>query len=520
MPQEQEPSPSSVQHENREPPIPSSYARPGMAVPKSLIVWLVVLFLSFTLPSVLHSKKDKAATRKDHSLSATEFGDLTEAETLVRSAFGIKASESLLGSFGNVATGLGGKNNQAQKYLDDGAKTYRDLLKTQSTPGIIRRIFIVDHARGKALDQDLLTKELPKALKETGVKSDKITLEQKLWRGVYGKPASVAASDLPAFSHLLQDTNLRFLKDKALVDLYTVAGKPTQAAMYEKAFTSSVTRSLIKQSALGVSLLFIGVVGFCLLIVFLIAAATKNWQLIKRHATLPQVLGWGDLLDAFIFYLAFTKAVGLIVSLLVSRLSVEPTPVTLLTLYASLQAGTGFVALLYLWRTAQKRGVTLADIGFHAPKGLLSEIGYGIGGYCAVLPLVVFLGWVSRLLFQHDQTRTPNPIMPLMAGEQDPFRRLVIFLMVAVGAPLFEELFFRGALFSGLRARYGWVLSGVISGAIFAIAHPPQDWLPIFGLGFAFATMREMRQSLVPSMTAHFLQNSLAFIGMSLIFGS
>jgi membrane protease YdiL (CAAX protease family) len=151
---------------------------------------------------------------------------------------------------------------------------------------------------------------------------------------------------------------------------------------------------------------------------------------------------------------------------------------------------------------------------------MLSEIVYGIGGYCTALPLVISLGLISRLIFEHDQTRTPNPIMPLMAGEQDPLRRVVIFLMVAVGAPLFEEIFFRGALFSGLRTRYGWVLSAVISGAVFAIAHPPQDWLPIFGLGFAFATMREMRQSLVPTITAHFLQNSFAFIGMSLLFGS
>jgi membrane protease YdiL (CAAX protease family) len=491
-----------------------------MAVPRSLFIWLALLLLSFALPSVLTSQKERRPAASEQTLSATEFSDLAEAETKVRSAFGVKALQSGLGSLSGAAETLSGKKSQTQALLDDAARTYRSILKSQPTPGIVRRIFIVDHARGKPLSESLVTDALPTTLKAAHVKPQNIALEQRLWRGIYGKPASVSAADLPAFDRLLQDTNLRFLKNKALADLYLAAGKAAQAAPYEKAFTAAATRSAVQQGALSVALVSVGLVGFALLIVFVVAAITRNWRLVHRQATLPQVLGWGDLLDAFVFYLAFAKVTGLAVGQAVSQLTVDPKPETMLAVYASVQAGTGLSALFYLWRTAQKRGVTLADIGLRAPRGLLSEIGYGIAGYCAVLPLVISLGLLSRLIFQHDQTRTPNPIMPLMAAEQDPLRRLVIFLMVAVGAPLFEEIFFRGALFSGLRTRYGWVLSAAISGAVFAIAHPPQDWLPIFGLGFAFATMREMRQSLAPTITAHFLQNTLAFIGTSLLFGS
>ena len=109
--------------------------------------------------------------------------------------------------------------------------------------------------------------------------------------------------------------------------------------------------------------------------------------------------------------------------------------------------------------------------------------------------------------------------MPLIAAEQDVVGRAIIFVMVALAAPFFEELFFRGALFSGLRTRWGWVASALVSGAIFAIAHPPQDWLPIFGLGFGLAAMREMRQSLVPCITAHLIQNALAYLFLTTLFG-
>jgi len=88
---------------------------------------------------------------------------------------------------------------------------------------------------------------------------------------------------------------------------------------------------------------------------------------------------------------------------------------------------------------------------------------------------------------------------------------------VAIGAPFFEELFFRGALFTSLRTRFGWGLSAVLCAAAFALVHPPVNWLPIFGLGYVLSTMREMRQSLIPCFVAHFLQNALVFVALSLL---
>jgi membrane protease YdiL (CAAX protease family) len=126
---------------------------------------------------------------------------------------------------------------------------------------------------------------------------------------------------------------------------------------------------------------------------------------------------------------------------------------------------------------------------------------------------------LSQQIFRHFPNTTPNPVLPLLTADNGLVGRLLIFAMISVGAPFFEELFFRGALFGALRARFPWVASAVISAILFAIVHPPVNWLPIFGLGFGMATMREMRQSLVPSIVAHFLQNTASFVFLSLLFG-
>jgi hypothetical protein len=191
-----------------------------------------------------------------------------------------------------------------------------------------------------------------------------------------------------------------------------------------------------------------------------------------------------------------------------------------LALQAVVYIGTGLAALAYLRAAAARRGVTLADIGLTARGTLVGNIGYGIAGYCAILPLLLALRALAQLLFRHLPNTAPNPIMPLIVAERDLAWRLVIFVLVALAAPFFEELFFRGALFAGLRSRWGWVASSIVSALLFAVVHPPQDWLPIVGLGLGFAAMREMRQSLVPSITAHLLQNSITFFSLSMLFQS
>jgi hypothetical protein len=180
---------------------------------------------------------------------------------------------------------------------------------------------------------------------------------------------------------------------------------------------------------------------------------------------------------------------------------------------ALVQVGTGVVALLYL----RGRGVTLRQLGLHTDR-LGSNILYGIATYCVALPLVLGLGAIARAIFHESSAATPNPMLPMLTAHHDFFGRFLIFSMVSLAAPFFEEVFFRGTLFTGLRQRQAFLAAAALSGVVFAMLHPMADWLPIFGLGFAFACARELRQSLVPCLVAHFLQNTMSFVLLTLLF--
>ncbi|MBC8102888.1 MAG: CPBP family intramembrane metalloprotease [Cytophagales bacterium] len=500
-------------------------ARPGMAVPGTLFIWLILLALSFAAPALIPQKERRVSPGRENSLSVQDFNAYAQSETYLRVAFGVEASERLLGTLGGG--GLAGiasastRNQETRiRSLQDAARNYRKLLKTETAPNIARRILIVEHAAKKPLDTALLTKTLPEALKKTGVRPAPIATEQSFWRELYGTPPSVSAANAAKYEQIVRGMKLRFLQNYVLADLYTAASDPQKAASFRSAFDAAALKGIAAQSAIGLYIGFVALAGLVFLVIFLVAASLKSWTLVKRVATIPQTLSWGELLDAFIFYLAVTRVLGLAIQLVAVPLIPDPTPQASLAVSTGVYAATAVLALAYLWRGARRRGVTLADIGLRAPRGVWGEIAYGFAGYCAALPMVFLLSFLSQQFFQNDPSRTPNPILPLIASERDPFARFVIYLLVAAAAPFFEELFFRGALFAGLRTRFGWVLSAVLSAAVFAVVHPMQDWLPIFGLGFALAAMREMRQSLIPGMTAHFLQNSFSFVVMSVLFGS
>ena len=87
------------------------------------------------------------------------------------------------------------------------------------------------------------------------------------------------------------------------------------------------------------------------------------------------------------------------------------------------------------------------------------------------------------------------------------------FIVGAILAPLVEEIFFRGFLFQGFRARYGWVPGMLLSSAIFALAHlDPVAFIPTFILGCVLAYLYQRSNSIWPSVTLHVLVNSVGLI--------
>jgi CAAX protease family protein len=88
-------------------------------------------------------------------------------------------------------------------------------------------------------------------------------------------------------------------------------------------------------------------------------------------------------------------------------------------------------------------------------------------------------------------------------------------LMIAILAPLSEELSFRGFLFGGLRSRLPSLAAALISGALFGALHAPGGIgvVPqLIAFGTILALLYEKTGSIVPGLLLHALNNTVGLI--------
>jgi len=194
----------------------------------------------------------------------------------------------------------------------------------------------------------------------------------------------------------------------------------------------------------------------------------------------------------------------------------------------TIAAATGFDAtsgiiwllpLVLLWPIIRgARGVEARHaLGWHKGKGVFREMGAGVVGYLAGLP-VLGIGFLMTLVLlavasMLTNGSAPPPTHPVVerAGDHSLWGIASLFLLASVWAPITEESMFRGAFLHHLRGRWGAVSSAAIVGFVFAIIHPQGILLvpPLMALGFNFAMIRQWRGSIIGSMTAHALHNAI-----------
>jgi len=200
------------------------------------------------------------------------------------------------------------------------------------------------------------------------------------------------------------------------------------------------------------------------------------------------------------------------------------------------------VVVPFLW--PMFRGIRFCDflrcLGMHRGKGIFKEVGAGMIGYAGVaafafvgiiitLGLTFVVGWVDTTFLSPETipgresavgAKEPpsGPMTHPIVGwiyEGGMVERLLCLLLASGFAPLFEELFFRGALHRYLRGKHRFLFSAILTGVIFASLHP-QGWMAIPALtaiGVGFSMLREWRDSLIAPMVAHAINNGV-LVGM------
>ena len=166
------------------------------------------------------------------------------------------------------------------------------------------------------------------------------------------------------------------------------------------------------------------------------------------------------------------------------------------------------------------RGVPFGEyrklVGWTAERGVIREIGAGIFGYLAGLPIVfcaLLVSLLLNLLIQSlsgkDAEPPTNPILEI-AGRGDALLLFLLFTLATIWAPIVEETVFRGGVFRAMRAHMHFVFAAIASALVFGFMHgyPVQLLGPVIAIGFVFALIREWRGSIVGPIVAHFLNNA------------
>ena len=177
-------------------------------------------------------------------------------------------------------------------------------------------------------------------------------------------------------------------------------------------------------------------------------------------------------------------------------------------------------ALVYAWLSGGNWGEVQRRLGISRGRGLFWEIGCGVAGYVAGLPVVAVGVLTTFLLASWAHVDTSHPIDDAVVGAT-PWRWAFLFALACVMAPLTEELMFRGALFGWMRGKWGWLVSTCVVSFIFAALHP-QGWaaIPVLAsIGAVLAAIREWRGTIFASMTAHALHNGITMCVLMVMVG-
>lgn len=168
------------------------------------------------------------------------------------------------------------------------------------------------------------------------------------------------------------------------------------------------------------------------------------------------------------------------------------------------------------------------DVGLSFAARPVWGTALGPATYLAALPMLaasVLLMFLLMKLMKMDSSQPgsgPSHPIVAVAVKKDWWLWAQVFLVAVVGAPVVEEIMFRGVLYRHVRELTGgWMwkalsvaASVAVTGFVFAVIHP-QGWLGVpvlMSLATAFAVSREAQHSLWPPVLAHGLNNGVSLL--------
>ena len=137
-------------------------------------------------------------------------------------------------------------------------------------------------------------------------------------------------------------------------------------------------------------------------------------------------------------------------------------------------------------------------------------------------PVVLGVVGTTILSFAVSQIGVqPEGVRQVTDSVRDPAVLIPTLLVLAVLAPVVEELVFRGLLYGWVAGRWGPLPAFIVSSLVFAAAHAePAHIVLVLPLGFWFGWLRWRTNSLWPTLITHMINNAFAVLGAAYLAGS
>lgn len=221
---------------------------------------------------------------------------------------------------------------------------------------------------------------------------------------------------------------------------------------------------------------------------------------------------WG-LGDAAVGLLAAWLATAVVVSLWVSAGGHQPSDTSLGALAAGEAAlWLGLLGAPILASRRKGTGSLREDFGFYF-RWIDPLVGLPIGVVCQLVLVPLIYLPMQQFVSQHDLEEPVRRVTDSAHGGG----YIALTIVVVVGAPIVEELFFRGLVLRSLQRRFGdtWAVLG--SALLFGLAH--FEWLqlpPLIALGIILGAMAVKTKRLGLAIFTHAGFNLVTMVALGL----
>ncbi len=266
------------------------------------------------------------------------------------------------------------------------------------------------------------------------------------------------------------------------------------------------------------ALVFVGLIALVLLGAFVTFFAYGLWKLIDlrwwHNVPTSPPAQWG-LITCLKIALALVTGLwimGRVVSFMDTARPMEYALVGMFLVYA---VTVGYAGLLL-----GADGVTRRDLGLTLDR-MGTRFVQAVLGWLSFLPVMVIVAIVVLILLFIFSALFPgidfgpgpqnNLILLILADRVSVGMQLYLAAYAIVGAPILEEIVFRGICYGAFRRHMGWPAAAVISGILFGLIHlDVMKFLPLTLLGIFLAVLRERSRGLLLPILVHGVNNLFA----------